>query len=195
MSVSEGQETRDKEKGEPYFSTFQLILLALFAALVVVAKIALRLPLQLSGHSGIFWMAIVVVAAGVVHKPGAASLVGLTSGLIAAFLGLGDFGALNTFLSYTAVGVGTDLALWLLGGNPENLVIAALAATLGHTAKFLVKWGLGVATGAPVGFIALGLLRAAIGYVVFGALGGLLGALTLRALRRAGFFAYLAEKR
>ena len=27
-----------------YFSTFQLILLALFAALIVVAKIALRLP-------------------------------------------------------------------------------------------------------------------------------------------------------
>jgi hypothetical protein len=190
----EGPTTQDVRQREPYFSTFQLILLALFAALVVVAKIALRLPLQLPGHSGIFWMAIVVVATGVVHKPGAASLVGLTSGLIAAFLGLGDFGALNTFLSYSAVGVGTDLALWLLGGNPENLVVATLAATLGHTAKFLVKWGLGVVTGAPVGFIALGLLRAVIGYVVFGALGGLLGALTLRALRRAGFFAYLAEK-
>jgi hypothetical protein len=34
-----------------------------------------------------------------------------------------------------------------------------------------------------------------IGYVVFGALGGLLGALTLQALRRAGFFSYLAEKK
>ena len=180
---------------ERYFSTFQLVLLALFAALIVVAKIALRLPLQLSGHSGIFWMAIVIVAAGVVHKPGAASLVGLTSGLMAGFLGLGDFGALNTFLSYTAVGLGTDLALWLLGGNVENLIVAILAATLGHMAKFLVKWGLGVVTGAPVGFVALGLAKAMIGYVVFGALGGLLGALTLKALRKAGFFAYLAEKR
>ncbi len=195
MTDDGGQKTAGEARREPYFSTFELILLVLFAALIVVAKIALRLPLQLPGHSGIFWMAIMVVAVGVVHKPGAASLVGLTSGLIAAFLGLGDFGALNTFLSYTAVGVGTDLALWLLGGNSENLVVATLAATLGHTAKFLVKWGLGVLTGAPVGFIALGLLRAMIGYVVFGALGGLLGALTLRALRRAGFFAYLAEKR
>jgi len=178
-----------------YFSTFQMILLALFAALIVVAKIALRLPLQLSGHSGIFWMAIVIVAAGVVPKVGAASLVGLSSGIIAAFLGLGDFGALNTFLSYTMVGVGTDLALLFLGHKPENLVIAMTAATLGHFCKFLVKWGLGVITGAPVGFVALGLLKAVIGYVVFGALGGLLGALALRALRRAGFFAYLAEKR
>ena len=177
-----------------YFSTFQLILLALFAALVVVAKIGLRLPLQLPGHSGIFWMAIVIVAAGVVPKRGAASLVGLTSGVIAAFLGMGDFGALNTFLSYTLVGIGTDLALWLLR-NPENLVVAALAGMLGHLAKLLVKWGLASLSGAPVGFVALGLARAILGYVIFGALGGLLGALTLAALRRAGFFAYLAEKR
>jgi hypothetical protein len=180
---------------ERTFSTFQLILLALFSALVVVAKIALRLPLQIPGHTGLFWMAIVIVAAGVVPKRGAASLVGLTSGLIAAFLGMGDLGALNTFLSYTMVGVGTDLILWLLGGNPENLIVATLAAALGHFAKFLVKWGLATLSGAPAGFVALGLFRAIIGYLIFGALGGLLGALTLRALRRAGFFAYLAEKK
>ena len=177
-----------------YFSTFELILLALMAALIVVAKIALRLPLQLPGHSGIFWMAIIVVAAGVVPKRGAASLVGLTSGIIAAFLGLGDFGALDTLLSYTAVGIGTDLALLLLG-SPENLVVAVLAGTFGHLAKFLVKWGLTVIIGAPAGFVALGLARSVAGYLVFGALGGLLGGLTLTALRRAGFFAYLAEKK
>ncbi len=177
-----------------YFSTFQLILLALFAALIVIAKIALRLPLQLSGHSGIFWMAIIIVAAGVVPKRGAASVVGLTSGLLAAFLGLGDFGAIDTFLSYLMVGVGTDLALLLLG-NPENLVVAGLVGMLGHFAKFLVKWGMAAITGAPVGFVALGLAKTMIGYIIFGALGGVLGGLTLLALRKAGFFAYLAEKR
>jgi ABC-type thiamin/hydroxymethylpyrimidine transport system permease subunit len=177
-----------------YFSTFQLILLALFAGLVVVAKISLRLPLQMPGHSGVFWMAIVIVAAGVVPKPGAASLVGLTSGIIAAMLGMGDLGALNTFLSYTLLGVGTDLALLLLR-NPENLLSAVLAATLGHVAKFLVKWGMATLMGAPAGFVALGLARSIVGYIVFGALGGMLGALTLQALRRAGFFSYLAEKR
>ena len=145
---------------ERYFSTFQLIMLALFSALVVVAKVALRLPLQMSGHSGIFWMAIIIVAAGVVPRRGAATLVGLTSGILAAFLGVGDFGALNTLLSYTAVGLGTDLALLLLG-DPTHPVMAMLAAVFGHVAKFLVKWGMGVLTGAPVGFVALGLARAA----------------------------------
>jgi hypothetical protein len=179
---------------ERYFSTFQLILLALFAALIVVAKIALRLPLQTPGHSGVFWMAILIVASRAVPKPGAPSLTGLTSGLIAAFLGMGDLGALNTFLSYTAVGVGTDLALLLLR-DPENLVVAALTGVFGHLGKLLVKWAFGSLAGAPVGFVALGLARAVVGYVIFGALGGLLGGLTLAALRRAGFFEYLAEKR
>ncbi|MGD1997187.1 MAG: ECF transporter S component [Anaerolineae bacterium] len=177
-----------------YFSTFQLILLALFAALIVVAKISLRLPLRLPGHSGIFWMAIIVVAAGVVRKPGATSLVGVTSGLLAAFLGMGDFGPVHTFLSYTMVGVGSDLALLLLR-DPENLAVDVLVGILGHMAKFLVKWALGALTGAPLGFVALGQLWAIVGYIVFGGLGGLLGALTLRALRDAGFFAYLAERR
>jgi hypothetical protein len=101
---------------------------------------------------------------------------------------------LNTFLSYTAVGVGADLALLLLRDR-ENLLVTTVAAVMGHLGKFLVKWGLGALTGAPVGFVALGLAKAFAGYVVFGALGGLLGGLTLKALRKAGFFAYLAEKR
>lgn len=177
-----------------YLILFELVLLTLFSALVVVSKIALRLPVQLPGHSGLFWMALVVAAAGVVPKRGAASLVGLTSGILAAFLGMGDFGALNTLLSYSLLGVGTDLTLWLLR-DPENLVVAALAGTLGHLAKFLVKWVFGLISGVPLGFVALGLAWSLVNYLFWGALGGLLGGLTLRALRRAGFFAYLAEKR
>ena len=176
-----------------YFTTFELILLALFSALVVVAKIALRLPVQLPGHSGLFWMVVVIVAAGVVPKRGAASLVGLTSGILATCLGMGDFGALNTTLSYTMVGLGTDLALWLLQ-NPENILAAALAEAIGHLDKFVVKWVLGIITGAPLGFgpgpgvVAGQLCR-------LGCAGRHTCGLTLEALRKAGFFAYLAEKR
>jgi hypothetical protein len=178
-----------------YFSTFQLILLALFSALVIVAKIALRTPLQLSGHSGIFWMAIIIVGARVVPKIGAASIIGITSGILAAFLGLGDFGALNTFLSYAIVGVASDGILLLLRGDTENLVVAVIVGIFGHMGKFLVKWLFGLITGAPIGFVALGLLRAVLGYIIFGAIGGVLGWATLKALKRAGFFAYMAEKR
>jgi hypothetical protein len=179
---------------ERYFSTFQLFLLALFAALIVVAKIALHLPLQMSGHSGIFWMAIIIVAARVVPKRGAASLVGLTSGIMAAFLGLGDLGGLNTLLSYAMAGVGADLALLLLR-DQENIACAVLAGMFGHLCKYMVKWVFGMMAGAPVGFVALGVVKALFGYILFGGIGGLLGALTIRALRRAGFFTYMEEKK
>ncbi len=178
-----------------YFSTFQLILLALFSALIIVAKIALRTPLQLSGHSGIFWMAIIIVGARVVPKLGASSIIGVTSGLLASFMGLGDFGALNTFISYAIVGVVSDLMLWILRGDTENVIVAISVGIFGHLGKFLTKWLFGIITGAPIGFVALGLLRAFISYVVFGAIDGILGWLTLKALKRAGFFAYMAEKR
>lgn len=177
-----------------FFSTFQLIILTLFSALIVAAKIALRLPIQLPGHSGIFWMAIMIVAARVVPKKGAATFVAVVSGIMAAFLGMGNFGYLDTFISYAAIGIGTELALFLLG-NPENLVVATLTGIIGHFAKFLVKWAFGAITGAPLGFVALGLVKAMISYIVFGGLGGLLGGLTLLALKKAGFFAYLAEKK
>lgn len=180
---------------ERYFSTFQLILLALFSALVVVAKISLRTPLQLPGHSGIYWMAIVLVTARVVPKPGATTIVGITSGIIAAFLGMGDFGALDTFLSYAMIGVIADLVLIFLGGNPELLGVAVFVGILGHLGKFLIKWLFGLVSGAPLGFIALGLARSLIGYVLFGALGGVLGWVTIKTLRKAGFFSYLAEKK
>ena len=157
-------------------------------------KIALRLPFKLPGQSGIFWMAVFIAAAGIVPKKGASILVGLSSGILASFLGLGDFGVLNTFLSYTMVGLGVELAMWLVQ-NPEKIVPAALMGSFGHVGKFLVKWILGLITGAPVGIIALGMAYSLLSYIVFGALGGVLGCLTLKALRKAGFFVYLSERR
>ena len=177
-----------------YFTTFELILLALFSSLVVVSKIVLHLPVRLPGHSGVFWMAILIVARGLVPKPGALSLVGLTSGLLAAFMGLGDLGPIYTFFSYLASGVVVDLMALFLG-SMGNVVVAGLAGIVGNVAKMLVKLLMAVALQIPAGFVAFGLLYSFITNSVAGLLGGVLGWLILRALRRAGFFAYLAEKR
>ena len=73
--------------------------------------------------------------------------------------------------------------------------MAIIVGIFGHMGKFMVKWLFGLVTGAPIGFVALGLLRAVLGYIIFGAIGGVLGWATLKALKRAGFFAYMAEKR
>jgi ABC-type thiamin/hydroxymethylpyrimidine transport system permease subunit len=176
------------------FTTFELILLALFASLVVVSKIVLRLPVQIPGHSGVFWMALIVVARGIVPKPGALTLVGLTSAILATFLGLGDQGPIDSFFSYLALGVAADVTATFLR-TVEHPITATLVGLAGNVAKMLTKIVLDVALGIPAGFVAFGLLYSFATNAIAGAIGGLLGWLVLVALRRAGFFAYLAEKR
>ena len=177
-----------------YFSTFELLLLGMFAALVVVGNVALRLPIKMPGRSGIFWMGLLVVARSVVAKPGAATAVGLLSGLLAVFVGVGDKGALDTFFSYAAAAVGVDAVLTITGPS-GRAAACVLAGTAGNLAKLGVKVLLELWLGIPTWFILVGRLYPAITHVVFGLAGGYLGFLVLQALRRAGFFAYLAEKR
>jgi hypothetical protein len=175
-----------------YFSTFEVLLLAVFAALVVVSHVALRLPLKIPGHSGVVWMALLVVARGVVPKLGAASTVGLLSGLLAAFVGVGDKGGLDTLLSYAAAGAGIDL---VCGLAPPGALTCAVAGLVGNLAKLGVKVLLELWIGIPTGFLVLGRAYPALTHTVFGLAGGYLGALVLAALRRAGFFTYLAARR
>jgi ABC-type thiamin/hydroxymethylpyrimidine transport system permease subunit len=175
-----------------YFSTFELLLLATIAALIVAATVALKLPVKMPGHSGLVWMALLVVARCVVPKPGAAAAAGLLSGAVAIFLGVGDRGALNTLLSHAAAGLGVDAVLTLAGAGAWACAAAGLA---GNLAKLGVKIALEVWIGIPTGFILLGRLYPTAIYIVFGLLGGLLGFLVVQALRRAGYFAFLAEKR
>ena len=175
-----------------YFSTFELLLLALFGALVVVGNVALRLPVKMPGHSGVVWMALLVTARGVVPMLGAASTVGLLSGLLAAFVGVGDKGGLDTLFSYTAAGAGVDFIVALL---PPGALTCVLAGLVGNIAKLGVKVLLELWIGIPTGFLVLGRTYPALTHALFGLAGGYLGCLVLEALRRAGFFAYLAARR
>jgi len=176
------------------FSTFELILLALFAALIVAAKIVLHFPIKAPGHSGVFWMALVVVAMGIVPKLGAGSSVGLISATLAAFMGLGDNGFVYTFFSYLTLGIVADLVQWFLGGV-ESPAKGVLVGAVGNASKMLIKTLLASLMGIPAGFIAFGMLLSFGSNLLWGSIGGLLGWLILAALRKAGFFAYMSEKR
>jgi len=166
-----------------YLTLFELLLLGMLGALVVFANVALRFPIRMPGHSGIVWMALLVIAR-----------VTVLSGVLAALMGVGDKGALNTLLSYAAAGVGVDVVCALVRA-PERAAVCAAAGAVGNLAKLGVKVLLELWIGRPTGFVLLGRVYPAVTYTVFGAAGGYLGFLVLQALRRAGFFAYLAERR
>jgi hypothetical protein len=90
--------------------------------------------------------------------------------------------------------VGVDLIAALLG-HPEWALTCVLAGAVGNLVKLGVKVALELWIGIPTGFVLLGRLYPAATYTLFGLIGGYLGFLVLGALRKAGFFAYLAEKR
>jgi len=175
------------------FSTFELLLLGLLSSLIVVANVALHLPLKLPGHSGIVWMALLVIARIIVARPGAEATAGAFSGGLAALLGVGDLGALVTFLSYASAGVGVEIAARLLPRRGA-LGCAAMGAA-GNLAKLGTKLAIHLALDVPAGFVLLGAALPAATHLAFGLAGGFLGHLAIVALRRAGFFASIAEKR
>jgi len=175
------------------YSAFELQLLGMFAALLVAGTIALRFPIKLPGRSGILCMAVLIMARAVVPRRAAATTVGLLSGLLAAFAGLGDRGPLVTIGSYMAGGLGVDLVA-LASGFPTAFRCAA-AGLIGNLMRLGFKTLVEIWIGIPMGFVVLGRAYATITHVVFGIAGGTLGYLVVRALRRAGYFTYLAEKR
>ncbi len=163
----------------------EIVLIALISALIIVSRAMLRLPLHIPGHSGVLWMALLIVGRGIVRRQTAGTLIGLITGIVAVALVPGKEGIL-TAVKYIVPGITVDLMTPLFRGQLDRPVPAALIAATAHVAKLMSALIMGVALGIPSGFLALGLGFAAATHLGFGVLGGLLGALVLSRLERAG---------
>jgi hypothetical protein len=71
-----------------------------------------------------------------------------------------------------------------VGGDLTKPWAAALVGAAAHLAKLVTMTVVGLLLGLPVTVMAVGLGLTATTHVVFGVVGGLLGALVLRELRR-----------
>jgi len=161
------------------------IIIALVSALIVAAKFYLNLPIRVPGHSGIFWMALIVIGVGLVRRPGAGTLIGLVSGILATLFVPGRQG-IFVGIKYLSAGLTVDVLAQIFGGRLDRYLVAIVVAAAGNVAKLASAYLVGVLAGVPGGFLALGLGLAASTHLVFGALGGWIGAVVLRRLQRAG---------
>jgi len=161
------------------------IVITLIAVLIIVAKFYLRMPLHTPGHTGFFWMALLVVGVGVVRRPGAGTLIGLLSGILATIFLPGQQGLL-VGVKYFVPGVVADLMWTAFRGGFDRYAIAIVVGATANAAKLSASYLLGLLLGIPAGYLALGVGIAATTHVLFGALGGLIGAFVLQRLQRAG---------
>ncbi len=175
-------------------TTRELTALALISSLIVLGKSLFRLPIHVPGHSGIFWMALLVVGRGVVRRPTAGTLMGFVSGVLALALAPGREGALVA-VKYLAAGAAVDAYLALIGGRLTSVVAAVVVGAVSNTAKLVTSLLLGFALGVPGGYIAVGLGLATITHIAFGGLGGLLGSLVLDRLAKTGLPQFVGLRR
>jgi hypothetical protein len=161
------------------------LVIALVSTLIIVAKFYLRLPLHTPGHTGFFWMALLVVGVGVIRRPGAGTMIGLLTAILATIFLPGQQGVL-VGVKYFVPGLVVDLLWFVFRGGFDRYAIAVVVGATANAAKLTASYLLGLLLGIPAGYLALGVGLAATTHVVFGALGGLIGAYVLRRLERAG---------
>lgn len=125
------------------FSVFDLIIIAMISALGIASKpLIVPLshiitgPLLIPGGvvAGGFYMLWIVLGAGIVGKPGTATLIGVVQALLVFGTGVfGSHGAM-TLLSYTLPGLAVDLSLFLIKHRVCCLPCAFLAGLAANVA-------------------------------------------------------------
>ncbi len=165
-----------------------VLLVAIVADLVVLAKGIMRLPLHVPGHSGVVIVALFIVGAGLIDRRGAGTLIGLLAGVLAVLFGLGQV-ALVTWVKYLGMGATVDVALLVMPGLTGSRAALVVAGAFANVAKLTAAVVIGLLLELPLGFLVWGLGYTATTHAVFGAVGGLLGYYLVRELRKVPFFA------
>ncbi|UUX91582.1 ECF transporter S component [Methanoplanus endosymbiosus] len=170
---------------EKYFSLNEILLLTLCGALIFVLKVIFKLPIHLPGHSGAFWVIPLIIGVSFVKKPGSGLYIGLVSGLLASFFGIG---ALHVFdlVKYLSIGAATDLFAVLFAYRFDNVAVAVITGIFANVIKMLVNYSIQLVLGVQPFFIILGIGVSSVTHIVFGAIGGLISAFIIQRLIRAG---------
>jgi len=162
-----------------------MTVIALIGVTMLVGKTLLRMPISVSGHAGVLWTAALVIGRGVVRRPGSAVLMGAVGGMLIAVFQPSDGGFFFAVAKYVAAGAVLDIMAPLVGERLDRIAPAVVAGALAHTGKVAVDLVQGIVAGVTAPVLAAGLTAETLLHIGFGALGGLIGALVLRALIRA----------
>ena len=158
-----------------------------FGAAAVLARHFLGFHLGIPGHAGVGWMAVLVFGYLANRRRGAGTAIGLSSAALSVPLGYGhSFGL--TLLTFGAAGVLLDLVFVLPLVRRNTLIGSAIGGAAAHLAKFGLVSGSVLMGGAVKNVAIIGLGIGALNHLLFGLVGGLLGAAFyvggLAALRR-----------
>jgi hypothetical protein len=149
----------------------------------VVVHRAIDLSLGLPGHHGIEWMALMIIGRASSRFRGAGTLtsIGASFASTLPFLhGENPF----TWLFYLLPGPVMDLAFRYLPRYANKLWFMALLGGFAHATKPVGQLIFNLITGWPFGSFRYGVVYPFASHLLFGMIGGLLGALIVLGVRR-----------
>jgi hypothetical protein len=149
-----------------YFTLNEIALMSILGALIFVLKMALRMPVSIPGQTGIFWVIPVIIGVAIIKKPGSGTYIGLISGVLMSFFGVGGTHVFDIF-QYTALGFAVDITGLIFSYRFDSVPI-----------------GIVVAISAGVSSVS---------HIIFGAIGGLISAYLAARLIKSGVITKDAE--
>ncbi len=183
-----------KIRQNKYFLVFEVSFLSLMAALVYVFKTYFRTPIQLPGHTAIFWVIPFIIGIGLVKKFGAGTYVGLLSGLLIGFVGMADTGPFKVF-EYVAMGFTMDVLALAFKGHIANPLVGLLLGAFGSFDKMLVNYSITSALSVNANILLVGIGIAGASHLIFGGAGGIIASIVLDRVRHVQFPRQKAEQK
>jgi hypothetical protein len=162
----------------------EYVLLVGLGVTAVALHQAFRFPMNLPGRHGIEWMALLVLGRVLTRSRFGGSVVSTSAALtsILPFWGVMDDPMI--WLMYLIPGVLMDVAFDRLPRWKTNFVFLASLGALAHATKPIARWIINMITGIPYGSLLLGVGYPVVTHMMFGAAGGLLGAVLAYGIRK-----------
>lgn len=164
-------------------SWIEALLLMGGGVMAVVLHRALDTSLGLPGHHGIEWMAILIIGRASSRYRGAGTLtsIGASFASVLPFLSGGNP---FTWIYYLLPGLVMDLAYYYLPHYSNKLLFMILLGGFAHVTKPIGQLSVNLLTGWPVGSFRFGVVYPFASHLLFGMIGGLLGALIVLGIRK-----------
>ncbi len=162
----------------------EALLLVGGGVLAVVLHRVYDLSLGLPGHHGIEWMALLILGRASSKFRGAGTLSSVGAS-VASTLPMLQGENPYTWLFYLLPGLLMDLAFGYLPSLANKTWFLILLGGLAHATKPVGQLVMNLLTGWPFGSFRYGVLYPFASHLVFGMIGGLLGALIVLGVRRS----------
>lgn len=162
----------------------EALLLLGSGALVVILHQSFRLPLGLPGHHGIEWMALLILGRSFSRFRGAGTLASIGA---AATSILPVWGATHDpfiWLIYLVPGPLMDMAFHYLPQFAGKYWFLSILGGLAHITKPLIRLAITVISGWSFGSFRYGVVYPISSHLMYGMIGGLLGALIVLGVHR-----------